>query len=135
MLLFMWQLFVLFASPFISAQNSSKSISSKVEFSKNITQIEEGTTISDGQSNVFVEEVLEEEVQPAESLKMECAPEFMFHCAVEKLGGDGGAVQDGGARGITGGGITREPRRLRVAPARCCFRHQARRVPVQLKTP
>lgn len=86
MLLFMWQLFVLFASPFISAQSSSKSISSKVEFSKNITQIEEGTTISDGQSNVFVEEVLEEEVHPAETLKIVCPQEFIFHFAFHKLG-------------------------------------------------
>ncbi len=85
MLLFLWQLFVLFASPFISAQDLSQNESKEISFIENIDQIEEGTTITDGQSKVFVEEVLEEEVHPTESLKVVYNFEYVFHFAFHKL--------------------------------------------------
>lgn len=85
MLLFMWQLFVLFASPFISAQNLAEKSPSELKYHDTLNHIEEGTTITDGQSNVFVEEVLEEEVQPSETLQLICPQEFIFHFAFHKL--------------------------------------------------
>lgn len=85
MLLFLWQLFVLFTSPFISAQNLDQTTSTELTYYENFNQIEEGTTISDGQSNVFVEEVLEEEVHPSETLQLVYPQEYIFHFAFHKL--------------------------------------------------
>lgn len=86
MLLFMWQLFVLFASPFIAAQELPVSKHTEIKFSAEIDQIEEGTTISENHaSNVFVEEILEEEIHPAETLKVQCHSELIFHFAFHKL--------------------------------------------------
>jgi hypothetical protein len=81
----MWQLFVMFTSPFISAQDKDKTTYSELEYYENFNQTEEGTTITDGQTNVFVEEVLEEEVHPAETLQLTYPQEFIFHFAFHKL--------------------------------------------------
>lgn len=85
MLLFVWQLFVMFTSPFIAAQEIENHFPNQIDLTELIEQVEEGTTITDGSSNVFVEEVLEEEVHPSETLQMVYHPEYIFHFTFHKL--------------------------------------------------
>jgi hypothetical protein len=85
MLLFVWQLIVMFTSPFIAAQEIDTDFSNRIDLTELIEQVEEGTTITDGSDNVFVEEVLEEEVHPSETLQLVYHPEYIFHFTFHKF--------------------------------------------------
>lgn len=85
MLLFFWQLFVLFYAPFIAAQDPQKKDLTESTCFQDIIELDERTTITDSQSNIFVEEILEEEIHPSETLVIKYPKERVFHYAFHSI--------------------------------------------------
>lgn len=80
LLLFMWQLGILFSGPFIQSQHS---VQSEVSFGQFVDCIDNSTVAEsdDLPSNIITEEVIEEEIDRPETLSVTSVPQFTRHYA------------------------------------------------------